>query len=589
MTLRIEHKSGPLAGKSQDFGDDVKRIAFGRDASRCQVVFPADFTLVSREHFSLEEELGHYRFKLDEDLPVFVNGKRAFPDQEFDANSGTQEVQLGSKSGPVFTLSAARTGQAAGMAATVKFEKAVSTHQIAATSQKRLRVVGAALSVVAIGVGIAFWWIGEVETKAVNLAEYIDKRATTEATAVSPETLKVIHDSVYLVLIRNISGVEVGAATAWVLDRENGILGTNAHVAEIFNQLGPTDTLEVRSPFAPYETHTVTAVDIHPGYYAFDQAVAEYEPVVLDLYGGIGQPSLVPAYDVGLLYVDKKEKLAADLKIAEDAALVDLLPGMAVAYVGYPAEQLSLSEMVAKPNPYTQAGGNLVAITDYFNVKREDNVNHLVQHNLGATGGASGSPIVNAKGEVVAVLSGGNIIITPEGRAPSAVGINFGQRADLIRQLHDGKAGEALVAYQRIWAEGLALFQNYRDVLPTVFQTDIMAWSGQSNPPTVLAQEVGEIGPVRQEWGVTATTYDYEVEPGLYAFYAIAKGEDDINLAVIKNGEVLGINNETDFHPIVGVQITEKSTIQVVVFGGSEKTPYDYWGGGWVGAAAPTN
>ena len=54
------------------------------------------------------------------------------------------------------------------------------------------------------------------------------------------------------------------------------------------------------------------------------------------------------------------------------------------------------------------------------------------------TGGASGSPIFNANGEVVALLCGGNIVPqvkTEKGiltRLPSAALVNFAVRADLL-------------------------------------------------------------------------------------------------------------------------------------------------------------
>src|SRR5262245_6120542 len=49
----IRHRSGPLAGKEQTIDENVERITFGRDPSACDVVFPADLTLVARRHFAL--------------------------------------------------------------------------------------------------------------------------------------------------------------------------------------------------------------------------------------------------------------------------------------------------------------------------------------------------------------------------------------------------------------------------------------------------------------------------------------------------------------------------------------------------------
>lgn len=572
MALKIVHIDGPLAGKTQVFGEDKDRIVFGRDASQCDVVWPADFTSVSRQHFALVRTTGGYRFELG-DNPVLLDGKPAYQDQYIEDSA---ELQLGDAQGPRLNAVIERGAAAAAMPTTKAYAKNVSAHEIAQKSRKKLAWVAGAVAAVAIGAGVALWQVNQIEP--VNLAEYTQQLKTELqgelASTVSPEVLAQARDSVYLVLVRNAAGNEVAAATAWVVD--DGTLATNAHVGSIFYEIGPDMTMLVRSPKAPYLTHQVTAVDIHPGYEAFDQAVKEYEPVVLGLWNDMAEPQLVPAYDVALLTVDKPEVLAPPLKLAGDQTLEGLLPGMAVAYVGYPTEQLSNVDAIRAPNPVIQSGGTLVGITDFFNIRREDNVNQLVQHNLGATGGASGSPIINPKGEVVAVLSAGNIIITETGRAPSAVGINFGQRADLVKELLEGTAAEHLVAYQGIWAEGLALFDNFRTVLPKVFLSDLQSWAKSSKEPVEIDAKTDKVGPMQQDWGVNATIYEYEVQPGAYGFYAISQQEDDINLAVIQDGTVLVMNNETDWYPIVGTTFDKAGRIQVVIFSSVEGAPYDY-------------
>lgn len=580
MALKITHIDGPLAGRTQSFGEDKARVVFGRDASRCDVVYPADYVAVSRQHFALVQTTGGYRFELG-DNPVLIDGKPAYQDQYIEEGA---ELQLGDAGGPRLSIAIER-GAAAALAETKVYKnKNVSAHEMAAKSRKRLGLVTALVLLIAAAVGVALWQVNRIEP--VNIADYsqqIKSELQKElAASVSPETLEKVRESVYLVVVRDTQGNEVGAATAWVVGE--GVMATNAHVGEIFGQIGPGMELLVRSPKRPHLTHRVTSVTIHPGYHAFEQAVAEYAPVVMGLHGQISNPSLVPGYDVALMYVDKPEVLGPPLPLASDEDLAKLLPGMAVAYVGYPSEQLSLADAIRAPNPVVQSGGTLVGITDYFNVRREDNVNHLVQHNLGATGGASGSPIVNAAGEVVAVLSGGNIIITPEGRAPSAVGINFAQRADLVKELLDGTAAEHLVAYQSIWAEGLALFDNFRSALPKVFLSDLKNWVGGDREPEAVDSKDGEkVGPRNEDWGVNATIYEYEVKAGKVGAYAIAQGEDDINIAIVQDGKVLVLNDDKDWHPLVGTEITADGKLQVVVFG-VEGAAYDYRVFSWPGA-----
>lgn len=84
--------------------------------------------------------------------------------------------------------------------------------------------------------------------------------------------------------------------------------------------------------------------------------------------------------------------------------------------------------------------GIVTAVTDYWLAPAAFEKRFSVQHNMGATGGASGSPIFNSRGQVVALLNAGNIIgtINAQGnvvRAPSAAMINYGQRVDLLRDI----------------------------------------------------------------------------------------------------------------------------------------------------------
>jgi S1-C subfamily serine protease len=92
----------------------------------------------------------------------------------------------------------------------------------------------------------------------------------------------------------------------------------------------------------------------------------------------------------------------------------------------------------------TMQSGIVTSLTDWWVGGGSFEKTKLVQHNLGATGGASGSPIFNADGKVVGILSAGNIIgqvqIDGNGdtqviRAPSAAMINFAQRVDLLNDL----------------------------------------------------------------------------------------------------------------------------------------------------------
>jgi len=56
--------------------------------------------------------------------------------------------------------------------------------------------------------------------------------------------------------------------------------------------------------------------------------------------------------------------------------------------------------------------GIITAVTDYWGSQADEGDRLLVQHNLPSTGGASGSPIFDQNGDVVAVLCAGNTTYT---------------------------------------------------------------------------------------------------------------------------------------------------------------------------------
>ena len=69
------------------------------------------------------------------------------------------------------------------------------------------------------------------------------------------------------------------------------------------------------------------------------------------------------------------------------------------------------------PNPVLQFG-RVTALSDYFLFSADKPNALLIENSLPATGGASGSPIVDGSGKVVAILSGGTVDIRDGGRAP---------------------------------------------------------------------------------------------------------------------------------------------------------------------------
>ena len=147
---------------------------------------------------------------------------------------------------------------------------------------------------------------------------------------------------------------------------------------------------------------------------------------------GVAGSSISP--DIAVLTISgKHDKL---FKLASIESLHKLKSGEAVAFLGFPSEYL-VGGNINIDNPVASMQSGIIVAVSNFELKdagAEGNI--LIRHNLPSTGGASGSPIFNRDGEVVALLFAGNIIgqVRDGGveRAPSAAQINYGIRVDLI-------------------------------------------------------------------------------------------------------------------------------------------------------------
>ena len=233
-----------------------------------------------------------------------------------------------------------------------------------------------------------------------------------------------------------ISGPRVGpipTGTAWAI--ADGTFVTNAHVVEGVRKALTSKHIEAafiainKRPDLRLRIRSMTA---HPRH---GDVETDFE----------GTRSIGHSYDVGLLRTDGSAPVA--FKLAPKSDLLALRAGERVAYLGFPMENLTAGNVNVRHPVATMQSGIITAVTDYWQ-KNQDPANaQFVRHNLGAAGGASGSPMFNADGEVVSVLSGGNnfagVVIEVQGgklnkeiqRVGNAAMVNFAQRADLIHDL----------------------------------------------------------------------------------------------------------------------------------------------------------
>lgn len=231
-------------------------------------------------------------------------------------------------------------------------------------------------------------------------------------------------------------------ATCWAVDEH--LMVTNAHVVESVRKCLEHD-LDAYVAINRRPDLRLRIVDAwaHPRYGETRRNIS-------------GDSSLDFTYDVGLLRIEGEAP--ATCPVADEAELHRIASGYRVAYLGFPQEGLAGGGLDIHSPVANMQSGIVTAVSDFWQGDAGAEGNVLIRHNLGATGGSSGSPLFNANGEVVGILNGGNItaqvVLAADGkatvaRAPSAAMINFAQRVDLLGEISKKQAGPGKAP--RIW------------------------------------------------------------------------------------------------------------------------------------------
>jgi S1-C subfamily serine protease len=437
MPIKLTILGGPLDGRVFEFGADKAQITLGRLPDR-DVQFPVEMTTVSRAHLTIVQENARYFLRPDE--PVYLDGEEALRDDPLPPRC---EIALRTRDGQKIRIEWHEGGAIPSTQPLPRRAAALAPARQArqaARAAKRLVLVGVAAAALAL-VALAAVFLSREEPIEARIAA---QRA-----------------SIYLVVWRAPNGAELGGGTAWVVGP--GLLATNAHVVEDWDKhrAGGMKGF-VRSNVSPHDSIEIAAVQEHPLYRQFTRMLNNYLPVRNNRV-----VTFVSGYDVALIRVDPAAKLAPPLKIADAATLAALEPGQPIAVIGYPMERMTGGGTdVKSPNPQTQIA-RLTANTDYFLVRRDTPRNLLVQHSAQTAGGSSGSPIFDAKGAVIGAHNAGNYAFIQQGnqvmRVPLSVGVNFGQRADLVRELIAGTAAAQSAERLIAWRDALKGYEHGPD------------------------------------------------------------------------------------------------------------------------------
>jgi len=598
MPLTIRFIGGARAGEVVELGDDHEQVTIGRDESKCDVVFPPEETRVGREHCALRRVLGRYRLVLNGRNLVLVGGQPAMDDQEILNHS---RLQLGPE-GPVIQLDASLNAEYLVTEEQEAIPTKASVMEELRQSAHRGRRATVVTTVVILALVIAGGWLWKsladqrerLASQGERLQELDELSDDQEAAVqrvvakyVQPDddvalgaALRAASDAVYLVTIQNDRGGEQPHGTAWLCEREQGVLATNAHVAELFNGLKDKERMIARN--SKGAEVRVKAVRIHPGYRAFTQLWNDYAPGSRTgpaSFRAVKAPG--PGGDVALLFLDDPRDLPEALPLAPRELLETVDRLTPVGYVGFPMEGMSLVNSKT-PTPVSHAA-YVIATTDFYGATDagyEDR--HLIHHALPAAGGASGSPILNSEGQVVGVLNAGTVIgVSKAGtRITSGANINFAQRVDLVQELIEGTADANQAARTERWTAAIARhYQPGRELhRETRVQRIVDEWKNllslYGDYEVTLEEAVSKTEPAALENESVELRRDFAAEPSQFGLAIGSTGQNNkpVTLSILRGSEALsGLPNRfsnvasTDWVKFLGLPFTNSDEHTAVV------------------------
>lgn len=530
--LTIRHLNGALEGTEVKI-EGKERVVVGRQLD-CDVQYPPEETSVARHHFALvRKPSGSWTVELFGTPFVAIDG---VPADDGQVVRDGAKIELGRIGGPAFTLGITEDARADNYLRTAGQAEALSPRTIAtqaSTLARAARAVAAVAIVLAVAGGAfaAYNMISARNTTArldAAQKEFADALAREANLRIGPEVRAHLSRAVYHVQLQDAQQRITAGGTAWVVGPN--LLATNAHVAILREGLRARERMIVRAPGENGAIFEVVEHKLHPSYVPFNAFLQSDQRLIGQYRGGVKWLS-GNGYDVATLRVAGTLPDNARLELATADEIKALAAGAPLATSGYPTENLTNTWSQGLGATPEQHLGVVTAMTDMFHLPAAPAQRQLVHHDLPSTGGQSGSPILGASGRVIALLNSGNSFMVNGRRIPNAAQVNYGQRADLLRDLLDGTAEQKLAEAREHWKAVAENFAPGKDVFPTNILDESRPADGVK--PRLLAEVTRKLNAKagkrqalkNEDFYVNYSEVPLKLSPGAdYLFLALAEG-----------------------------------------------------------------
>ncbi len=299
----------------------------------------------------------------------------------------------------------------------------------------------------------------------VELAETKRNADAALSAVIAPAVLSEADKSVYMIV--NERGF---IGTAFVVDRDRGVLATAAHVAAALPLDDDGHPIRAINQFTGKQLK-VRIARKHAGYGAFTRIAERYQPV--DPESEIVNPRAIAladyANDAALLIVDPidgdtgKNILGPNLPIAPEESLYALKAGDAIAVIGFPGDVLTqgIADKSAASRIERGVIAAMISPIDLADQSGDVAGRNLIVHRMATAPGTSGGPIINGAGAVVGINTHGL-------SSPFSNGDKLGQRAEVLYDLLASLREEIAIdrVYAPDWRRRLARWKMARDVIP---------------------------------------------------------------------------------------------------------------------------